>query len=627
MAKQKNNPLTDALAKELGYKDAEELKDSLGKDPSGRGGRASTGLGGLGGSGGIGTGFIGGKEVASGFGVGVKGRLAKGQSIKESFAGGFKDFKSTLSLENIKRRGLEKTFGGSGFISSFARGQLKKKFGTSSTKPTKEFGAGVEEGSDGLNQRGLNSISKNALFLRAISKEVSAIKQILLKSDKKGKSSKVRAGALDFFKAEDLKEAKKEEEFSKSPTPEGKEEKPKEEDDKGFFGKLLDDIFGLLKAGLLLAFASLLNPKAILKALGKIFVIGAILGSLFSGITAAFDRWKETGSIYEAIVAGLGALVDFLTFGLFGEDSIRKMFEGIGKFLDPIITSVGEVVVGLAEWIGENVGIPETTFNVFGKDFTLFKGGFYPFKEGAKALRSGFEDYKKSKIITSEEDVKAGKEKREAAKEGKSDSESKAPSKAEEPESKAPSKAPSSLSLEEQDKITEKVLLIGDKFKAVLLEAAKAADAGDYEKAKGLLAEADKLKAEGQELIAQLPDDYVYEKGRKASGQVSASAAGGGGAVGAGGGGEVSASGGGGGAVGGGGGGGEVSAGGSAGTGNQISTASADVAEAQRMESAADQGSSIDASSTNNSSGSMGGSPQKMADVYDTEFAMTYSTA
>ena len=29
MAKQKNNPLTDALAKELGYKDAEELKDSL----------------------------------------------------------------------------------------------------------------------------------------------------------------------------------------------------------------------------------------------------------------------------------------------------------------------------------------------------------------------------------------------------------------------------------------------------------------------------------------------------------------------------------------------------------------------------------------------------------------------
>ncbi len=629
MAKQKNNPLTDALAKELGYKDAEELKDSLGKDPSGRGGRASTGLGGLGGSGGIGTGFIGGKEVASGFGVGVKGRLAKGQSIKESFAGGFKDFKSTLSLENIKRRGLEKTFGGSGFISSFARGQLKKKFGTSSTKPTKEFGAGVEEGSDGLNQQGLNSISKNALFLRAISKEVSAIKQILLKSDKKGKSSKVRAGALDFFKAEDLKEAKKEEEFSKSPTPEGKEEKPKEEEDKGFFGKLLDDIFGLLKAGLLLAFASLLNPKAILKALAKIFVIGVILGSLFSGITAAFDRWKETGSIYEAIVAGLGALVDFLTLGLFGEDSIRKMFEGIGKFLDPIITSIGEVVVGLAEWIGENVGIPETTFKVAGMNFTLFKGGFYPFKEGAKALRSGFEDYKKSKIITSEEDVKAGKEKREAAKEGKSDSESKAPSKAEEPESKAPSKAPSSLSLEEQDKITEKVLLIGDKFKAVLLEAAKAADAGDYEKAKGLLAEADKLKAEGQELIAQLPDGYVYEKGRKASGQVSASAAGGGGAVGAGGGGgggEVSASGGGG-DVGAGGGGGEVSAGGSAGTGNQISTASADVAEAQRMESAADQGSSIDASSTNNSSGSMGGSPQKMADVYDTEFAMTYSTA
>ena len=60
-----------------------------------------------------------------------------------------------------------------------------------------------EQAQTEVNQQGLNSISKNALFLRAISKEVSAIKQILLKSDKKGKSSKVRAGALDFFKAED----------------------------------------------------------------------------------------------------------------------------------------------------------------------------------------------------------------------------------------------------------------------------------------------------------------------------------------------------------------------------------------------------------------------------------------
>ena len=45
------------------------------------------------------------------------------------------------------------------------------------------------------------------------------------------------------------------------------------------------------------------------------------------------------------------------------------------------------------------------------------------------------------------------------------------------------------------------------------------------------------------------------------------------------------------------------------------------------MESSADMGSSVDASSTNNSSGSTGGPQPKIADVYDTEFADLYAMA
>ena len=62
-------------------------------------------------------------------------------------------------------------------------------------------------------------------------------------------------------------------------------------------------------------------------------------------------------------------------------------------------------------------------------------------------------------------------------------------------------------------------------------------------------------------------------------------------------------------------------------SGSELSDASTQIAEAQRMESAADVGSSIDTSSTNNTSGSTGKQQTKIADVYDTEFANLYSMA
>jgi hypothetical protein len=44
---------------------------------------------------------------------------------------------------------------------------------------------------------------------------------------------------------------------------------------------------------------------------------------LFSGITDGFKKYQETGSFSEAIVAGLGGMLSFLTFGLFGEDTLK----------------------------------------------------------------------------------------------------------------------------------------------------------------------------------------------------------------------------------------------------------------------------------------------------------------
>ena len=86
------------------------------------------------------------------------------------------------------------------------------------------------------------------------------------------------------------------------------------------------------------------SPANLLKVLGKVFVLTAIFASLFQGITAGFEKWKETGSLKDAIIAGLGGIVDFLTFGLFGEDNVKKMFDAVEGFITPIIQSIADVV-------------------------------------------------------------------------------------------------------------------------------------------------------------------------------------------------------------------------------------------------------------------------------------------
>ena len=61
-------------------------------------------------------------------------------------------------------------------------------------------------------------------------------------------------------------------------------------------------------------------------------------------------------------------------------------------------------------------------------------------------------------------------------------------------------------------------------------------------------------------------------------------------------------------------------------SGASLSTASTDVAEAQRMESAADQGSTVNAPTNNNNSGSSGKPNKQTASAYDTDFATRLAT-
>ncbi len=185
--------------------------------------------------------------------------------------------------------------------------------------------------------------------------------------------------------------------------PDGKkkeEEKPKEEGD-GIFGsifkflkgwgkrlgmKLLSGLMSLgsmLGNGLLTAAKFLLNPAVLGKLITRVFPIAMIVGSLVNGLWDGIKTFLDGGSLGDAIIAGLGGILEFLSFGLFDADTIKGMVESFTGFVDEYITqpignffkNIKEAVVGFFE----NIGIPEIGFKVFGKQIAF--GPWYPFKK------------------------------------------------------------------------------------------------------------------------------------------------------------------------------------------------------------------------------------------------------
>jgi hypothetical protein len=149
-------------------------------------------------------------------------------------------------------------------------------------------------------------------------------------------------------------------------------------------GGLLDGITGLLGGNLMNAFKTIFSPKNLLKSLGKIFVIGAIIGSLWEGITDGFDEYMKTGDIGKALIAGLAGIVDFLTFGLFDKEKIKEVIGDFATWTDenliqPFVKFISGIKDSFMSMIS-NIGIPEIKFTipVIKKEVAI--GPFYPFK-------------------------------------------------------------------------------------------------------------------------------------------------------------------------------------------------------------------------------------------------------
>jgi hypothetical protein len=678
------------LAKELGYKDAKEMRDALGKEEAGRGEKKGLGFGNIGGAGGIGTGFLGGREIGAGFGVGIKSRLAKSASVKEAVSGGFKDFAQTFTAENIKRRTLEKTFGGPGFLSTFVRGKLKKIIGVEARagaeasygKKSPTVVASAEKKEDGGKTLSdakseqkffaeeesvayLGILAKSSLVIPGMARDMNVMRQniqrlVKLKAGPQKKGEKAYATAADytkkekeemsgkalsdaeserkkdtdFFAEEDKKEAEQEAAKQKKESPTVVASAEKKEDE----GSLLGTIIGFLKNGLIGGLKKIFNAKSLLKVLGKVFVIGTIISALFSGIIKAWNTWKETGSLFETFTSFLGGILNFLTFGLLGEEQVKSFFNAISSFLEPLVEGAKNIYYTIKDWIVNNVGIPEIGIPI---SKTLRKtigavtgvsipekmtiGPYYPFKSNP---RSDQPEYTKRELST-KEDKSADKKTRDLA-----DSKVATPDPSPTPASK---EAPKSGVTRSGEKLNFPVEILFDSNTGKYSYKGVSFDTPKNQKELDTIVKAidDKAVVEYQGVDAN--DQPVTKAFNGATGEISilppkqapspvtsapAAALSGG----SGGGGASATAG------------GEIENGASASpssetsaspptSGDELSDSSSQIAEAQRMESAADMESSIDASTTNNSSGLMDKTPTKIADVYDSEFVKLYAMA
>ena len=607
-------PILEALAKELGVK-VEDLNSSI-------------------------------KNAKNQKNNTLQERLLKGEGIGQAIKGNVSEkigqFKENyLTVKGIKKgigksakkfgnNLLDATFGQNTLASAYVRGKISPKK-DDAEDPNNTSPSGIN------NNDALSSIVKNSMALPGIARDMNILRQNIIslaKLERKAEEQQDLTKQGDFFKEQDQEEANLESERQK-PKEAGKAtimKKDKGEEDGGESGVgegLLGGLIGSLVGGLLGSLKILFNPMALLKLLGKAFAIGALLYSLFEGITAGFKKWQETGELGEAIITGLGAMLDFITFGLFGEKQLNELIGKIGDVIGPIIDSIKEAYYSFKDWIANNVGIPRMSYviPVVNKEISI--GPYYPFKKDsssqAKENSAGeFRAQKTSEKVQKEmqkaTDVIAGVSKDLGL---------------------SPTKESTDGIVKEVNKGLEKATALGsqmpkdNKQRADILGQINSVTASNLENIKKLNAKGDYSlgRAEDYEKNVVNPvktqlatamdkfskgpeggygnmlSDSMGKAGQAISGKISAGGV------------TENSLGGGASMLGGGGGSSPTPTGSASSAGSDISKASSGVAEGQRMESSANMGSTINSPTTNNSSGS---SKQKItpppADTYNMEF-------
>lgn len=257
----------------------------------------------------------------------------------------------------IKEDIVRSVFSGSDIFSKAARKKFgvkdrePKKPGTSPTKVSTTESTGVS----GDSVAALNIIAKNSMALPGISRDMNVLRQNLQKLVSLKGGSKA-TGADAFFLKQGEREAAFEAQRQRSPTPAAGAPAAGGVTASPSGGGILESIIGMFNGGFMGALKSIFNPRSLLKVLGKVFVPIAIIGTLFSGIKAGFEKYQETGSFSEAVVSGLGGMLNFVSFGLFGEDTLRNLWTNISSFFEPITNTISGIFTNFKKFFKDMFG-------------------------------------------------------------------------------------------------------------------------------------------------------------------------------------------------------------------------------------------------------------------------------
>ena len=192
-------------------------------------------------------------------------------------------------------------------------------------------------------------IAKNFLVLPGIARDLSTIVSGVIGIVKQ-KGGEVKEGPDESFIAEkDFQAAEK----LKKPTQIVEDAKKKKE--KGGIGSFVSDLLSpkKLMANLMKFAKKMFSPKNMMKILGKIALPALIISTLWVGISSGFEKWKETGSIWEAYKEAVGSIVEFLTLGLIDKETVKNLYQGAADFLMPVIKPIQEFFGKFSNWVGD----------------------------------------------------------------------------------------------------------------------------------------------------------------------------------------------------------------------------------------------------------------------------------
>jgi hypothetical protein len=256
----------------------------------------------------------------------------------------------------IKEDIVRSVFSGSDIFSKAARKKFgvaerePRKAGTSPTRAVSSEASGVSADTVSV----LKIIAKNTMALPGISRDMNVLRQNLQKLVSLKGGSKATGADAFFLKQGEREAALEAQKQRMAPTPAGAGAAAVTPSPSG--GGLLESIVGMFSGGFMSAIKSIFNPRALLKVLGKVFLPIAIIGTLFSGIKSGFEKYQETGSFSEAVVSGLGGMLNFVSFGLFGEDTLRSLWDNISSFFEPITSTISGIFTNFKKFFKDMFG-------------------------------------------------------------------------------------------------------------------------------------------------------------------------------------------------------------------------------------------------------------------------------